>query len=176
MTAILNKLVSACQTIEANAGSGGGGSGSTYKSGINEAKKANFSGGHGYIPICGVSDNYAEARIYIKVNEETFYRYYIDIVHNTLLSYSFSGFRVFKNYSNPDDGTELSFALVNCSTFDGNMLCLKVSGIDTVISDAFTIFYSYTYNGPSPAIGDSSTYTEESTIDNVQFVPVIPSA
>ena len=176
MTAILNKLVSACQTIEASAGSGGGGSGSVYSAGTSLSNKANYPDGYCYVPICGFNSKHEDAMVYIKVNGETFYRYYIEVVHQNTTKTCIC-FKLFKNSAAPSDSTELTFSLVNCSTFaDGNMLCLKVSGIDTVISDAFTIFYSYTYNGITPAIGDSSTYTEESAIDNTQFVPVTPSA
>ena len=174
MTAILNKLVSACQTIEANAGSGGGSSGSSYPTELSTHNKSSFTDGYCYISLCGLSEKYAEAKIFIKVNDEAFDRYYIEAEYHSTFEKR-ECIKIFKSTSAPTDSTELSFALVNCSTSVGNLLCLKISGIDTITSDTFTVYNQYSYNGALVGAGISG-FTEESTYDNTQFVPVTPSA
>ena len=174
MTAILNKLVSACQTIEANAGSGGGSSGSSYPTELSVLNKSSFTDGYCYISLCGLSEKHSEAKIYIRVNDEAFDRYYIEAEYHSTFEKR-ECIKIFKSTSAPTDSTELSFALVNCSTSVGNLLCLKISGIDTITSDTFTVYNQYSYNGALVGAGISG-FTEESTYDNTQFVPVTPSA
>ena len=174
MTAILNKLVSACQTIEANAGSGGGSSGSSYPTELSTHNKSSFTDGYCYISLCGLSEKYAEAKIFIKVNDEAFDRYYIEAEYHSTFEER-ECIKIFKSTSAPTDSTELSFALVNCSTSVGNLLCLKISGIDTITSDTFTVYNQHTYKGTLAGAGISG-FSEAATFDNTQFVPVTPSA
>ena len=178
MTAILNKLVSACQTIEANAGSGGGG-GSEPEYGYSTVilTTSSFAGRCIYIPFCSYSDDYAEAKIYIKVNNDYCPRYYIEASHyfHNIIGEQ-GGFKVFKNKDAPTDSTELTFWFVQCrhDAVDGNMMGIKVNGIDTITSETFTVYKISTSKGHLAAVGDKGIV--ELTRPEKQFVPVTPSA
>ena len=143
MTSILNKLVSACQTIEANGGSGGGSSGSepeyaTSKSTLNKSSFTSID--YCFVPICAASEKHAEAQIYIRVNNLSDLRYYIEVVYDTNIETHYC-VKVFKNTASASDSTELTFGLVQCShsAVDGSMICLKVGGISTITSETFII-------------------------------------
>ena len=172
MTSILNKLVSACQTIEANGGSGGGSSDSEpeYKTSNVTLSKSSFSDRDCYIAFCSLSADHAESKIYITVNNELMARYYIEAVYHHSTESRVS-FRVFKN-SAASDSTELTFKLAQCSisTVEDNMYCIKVSGIDTITSNTFTVYGIHTYKGNLAALGDVRI-KEIATFDK-QFVPV----
>ena len=178
MTAILNKLVSACQTIEANAGSGGGGGSSepAYATSVATLNKSSFDIFSCYIPFAAVSEQHAEAKIYIKVNDEGFDRYYIEVVVDTTIEPHFC-YKVFKNTSASSDSTALTFGLTKCSCsgLDENMYCLSINGINSITSDTFTVYNQHTYKGHLAGDGDSGiTIVSEVSPPQTRFVSVGP--
>ena len=165
MTAILNKLVSACQTIEANAGSGGGGGSSTeYGTSMATLTASSFASRSCYIPFGSLSENHCEAKIFIRVNNKID-RYYIEVVYDKTIDERYC-LKVFKNTDAISDSTELSFGLVKCthSAVEGTMICLKVGGIDTIESETFTVYKISTYKGHMAGDGDEGiTYGSDLT-------------
>ena len=177
MTAILNKLVSACQTIEANAGSGGGGGSSTeYGTSVATLTTSNFASTPCYIPFGAASDDRSEAKIFINVNDEAFDRYYIEVVVDNTSGQHYC-LRVFKNTASASDSTELTFGLTNCShsAVDRDMVALMVNGINTTTSSTFTVYNQHTYKGHLAGDGDSGI-VQGVELARPQFVPVTPSA
>ena len=176
MTAILNKLVSACQTIEANAGSGGGSSGSSYPTELSTHNKSSFTDGYCYISLCGLSEKHSEAKIYIRVNDEAFDRYYIEAEYHSTFEKR-ECIKIFKSTSAPTDSTELTFYLCRCTHKDvsGFIICLEINGIDTITKPTFNIYKLRSYNGNLPADGDAEIKHVDSDYHG-RFVSVGPSA
>ena len=178
MTSILNKLVSACQTIEANGGSGGGSGSSEYQTSSTTLDKSSFSNGKCYVPICPYySTNNAMAKIYIDINGADYHWYYIEVDQNKIGNKITQSFRVFKNSSAPTDSTELTFYLCRCTHKDvsGFIICLEINGIDTITKPTFNIYKLRSYNGNLPADGDAEIKHVDSDYHG-RFVSVGPSA
>ena len=178
MTSILNKLVSACQTIEANGGSGGGSGSSEYQTSSTTLDKSSFSNGKCYVPICPYySVDNAMAKIYIDINGADYHWYYIEVDQNKIGNKITQSFRVFKNSSAPTDSTELTFYLCRCTHKDvsGFIICLEINGIDTITKPTFNIYKLRSYNGNLPADGDAEIKHVDSDYHG-RFVSVGPSA
>ena len=178
MTSILNKLVSACEKIEASAGSGGGSGSSEYQTSSTTLDKSSFSNGKCYVPICPYySTNNAMAKIYIDINGADYHWYYIEVDQNKIGNKITQSFRVFKNSSASTDSTELTFYLCRCTHKDvsGFIICLEINGIDTITKPTFNIYKLRSYNGNLPADGDAEIKHVDSDYHG-RFVSVGPSA
>ena len=172
MTSILNKLVSACETIEANGGSGGGGSGSDPAVLSSVLNKSSFSEGVAYVPISLTGGLNYDAKVFIKANGETFFRYYIELSLTRWDEQDIVALKVFKNSSDPDDGTELTFSLVKAYSWisSQNAYWLKISGLTTLIQESFTICTM----GPKENVNQHEITSTLDGNSQVSYAEVIP--
>ena len=178
MTSILNKLVSACEKIEANAGSGGSSENdSTY---MNQSiNNLETYGSQIYVPICYESNRNFNAMFALLVNSESFYRYYIELYFTNDMN-GYCNYKLYKNAATPSDSIDVHFAIVKYKKNDEGKKCIGIkltnlSGLNSVGCKVLTV-RDRKENDCHPNILKQSDISEEEEITNVQFVPVIPSA
>ena len=134
-----------------------------------------FSDGRAYIPIGEQTEQSYDAKFFIRVNEESYYRYYIEVLWINNSSKSNAAFKVFKCFNSPSDSTTLTFNI--CSGFSAGLsvIFLKVSGISTISTDTFDVFEICS---PETQFIDKTILpriNDEQELDNAEYIPVYQS-
>ena len=135
MTSILNKLVSACETIEANGGSGGGSESDIFT--YDAITIAELSSTEIFIALTRDTARDHKAKIFIRIEGEDFTRYYIEYCYVYDFAFTkkeFTSIKVNKNFSAPSDSVNLGFTTLKCTLKEFGDICIgvKITGLDTV--------------------------------------------
>ena len=175
MTSILNKLVSACEKIEANAGSGGSSDSDIFT--YDPITIADLSGSEIFIPLTRDTARDHEAKIFIRIEGEDFPRYYIEYCYLNDIAFTkktFTSIKVNKNLSAPSDSVNLGFTTLKCTLKEFGDICIgvKVTGLDTVSAEKIHLYLLKEMNGAVTAMStyDITKWTE-GDVFNGRFIP-----
>ena len=174
MKTAIAKLSNRVEQVEK---SGGGSSDTEYQTSVTTLNKEDFISRRCYVPFGVDSEKHCEAKIFIKVNDESFYRYYIEAFFDNTVEPN-CGYKVFINSSAPTDSVDLNFELTECphSDVEGTQIGLSIMRLSQLTSDTFTIYKQYTYKGNLATDGDVRISNSGKLYMNTKFVPFIPSA
>ena len=172
MTSILNKLVSACEKIEANAGSGSSDSDIFLYDPITIA---DLSSSEIFIALTQDTARDHDAKIFIRIEGEDFPRYYIEYCYDKFFTKKiFTSIKVNKNFSAPSDSVNLGFTTLKCTLKEFGNICIgvKVTGLDTVSAEKIHLYILKEMNGGVTAMStyDISKWTE-GDVYNGRFIP-----
>ena len=175
MTSILNKLVSACEKIEANAGSGGSSDSDIFT--CDSITIAELSSSEIFIPLTRDTARDHEAKIFIRIEGEDFPRYYIEYCYvndKVFTKKTFTSIKVNKNLSAPSDSVNLGFTTLKCTLKEFGDICIgvKVTGLDTVSAEKIHLNILKEMNGGVSALStyDITKWTE-GDVYNGRFIP-----